>query len=71
MRSYAPHWQLHVTSHLTALKSIHPHEHLSPDELSCSYVDLTSRPERTAANRLYSRAGFVKRETNVYRYTCA
>jgi len=30
-------------------------------------VDLTSRPEREAANRLYERAGFVRRETNVYR----
>ncbi len=32
-------------------------------------VDLTSRPSREAANRLYQRMGFVKRETNVYRYT--
>jgi ribosomal protein S18 acetylase RimI-like enzyme len=31
-------------------------------------VDLTSRPAREAANRLYQRIGFVKRETNVYRY---
>lgn len=31
-------------------------------------VDLTSRPSREAANRLYERIGFVKRETNVYRY---
>ena len=30
-------------------------------------VDLTSRPAREAANRLYRRAGFVQRETNVYR----
>ena len=32
-------------------------------------VDLTSRPSREAANRLYRRVGFVLRETNVYRYT--
>lgn len=32
-------------------------------------VDLTSRPSREAANRLYQRLGFVERETNVYRYT--
>ncbi len=32
-------------------------------------VDLTSRPTREAANRLYLRLGFVPRETNVYRYT--
>lgn len=30
-------------------------------------VDLTSRPSREAANRLYQRAGFDLRETNVYR----
>ncbi len=32
-------------------------------------VELTSRPSREAANRLYQRLGFVARETNVYRYT--
>src|SRR4051812_31824552 len=32
-------------------------------------VDLTSRPNREAANRLYRRIGFEPRETNVYRYT--
>ena len=32
-------------------------------------VDLTSRPSREAANRLYLRLGFVIRDTNVYRYT--
>lgn len=32
-------------------------------------VDLTSRPSREAANRLYQRIGFVARETNVYRYS--
>lgn len=31
-------------------------------------VELTSRPSREAANRLYRRIGFVERETNVYRY---
>ena len=31
-------------------------------------VDLTSRPSREAANRLYKRLGFVERETNIYRY---
>lgn len=31
-------------------------------------VDLTSRPSREAANRLYQRIGFKPRETNVYRY---
>lgn len=32
-------------------------------------VDLTSRPTREAANRLYQRLGFVPRETNIYRYS--
>ena len=31
-------------------------------------VDLTSRPSREAANRLYQRLGFERRDTNVYRY---
>ena len=37
-------------------------------ELGCVTVELTSRPSREAANRLYRRAGFVARDTNVYRY---
>jgi ribosomal protein S18 acetylase RimI-like enzyme len=32
-------------------------------------VDLTSRPEREAANRLYVRLGFEHRATNVYRFS--
>ncbi len=32
-------------------------------------VDLTSRPSREAANRLYKRMGFEQRDTNVYRFT--
>ncbi|HEV3367286.1 MAG TPA: GNAT family N-acetyltransferase [Acidimicrobiales bacterium] len=32
-------------------------------------VDLTSRPSRDAANRLYQRLGFEARTTNVYRRT--
>jgi ribosomal protein S18 acetylase RimI-like enzyme len=31
-------------------------------------VDLTSRPSREAANRLYQRIGFERRDTNVYRF---
>lgn len=40
-------------------------------ELGCRTVDLTSRPSREAANRMYQRAGFVARDTNVYRYEVA
>jgi ribosomal protein S18 acetylase RimI-like enzyme len=36
-------------------------------ELGCRTVDLTSRPSRASANRMYQRAGFVARDTNVYR----
>jgi ribosomal protein S18 acetylase RimI-like enzyme len=32
-------------------------------------VNLSSRPAREAANRLYTRIGFEQRNTNVYRYT--
>jgi len=32
-------------------------------------VDLTSRPSRQAANRMYRRLGFAERETNVYRWS--
>ncbi|MGP7998548.1 MAG: GNAT family N-acetyltransferase [Streptosporangiaceae bacterium] len=34
-------------------------------------VDLTSRPSREAAGRLYERLGFQSRETRAYRYTFA
>ncbi|NLA48815.1 MAG: GNAT family N-acetyltransferase [Bacteroidales bacterium] len=36
--------------------------------LGARKIDLTSRPERMAANRLYQDLGFIKRETNFYRY---
>jgi len=36
--------------------------------LGAKTVDLTSRPSREAANRLYVRLGFALRETNNYRY---
>lgn len=38
-------------------------------ELGAKTVDLTSRPSREAANRLYQRVGFKLRESNLYRYT--
>ncbi len=34
-------------------------------------VELTSRPSREEANRLYRRIGFTSRDTNVYRYELA
>ena len=37
-------------------------------EAGATTVDLTSRPSREAANRLYQRLGFKERETNVYRF---
>jgi ribosomal protein S18 acetylase RimI-like enzyme len=37
--------------------------------LGARTVDLTSRPSREAANRLYRRLGFEMRETNVYRWS--
>jgi ribosomal protein S18 acetylase RimI-like enzyme len=38
-------------------------------EVGAKTVDLTSRPSREAANRLYVRMGFELRTTNVYRYS--
>jgi ribosomal protein S18 acetylase RimI-like enzyme len=38
------------------------------NKIKAKSIDLTSRPEREAANRLYRKLGFVKRDTNVYRY---
>ncbi len=37
-------------------------------ELGAKTVDLTSRPSREAANRLYQKVGFQLRQTNTYRY---
>ena len=37
-------------------------------EAGARTVDLTSRPSREAANRLYEKIGFRPRETNVYRF---
>lgn len=39
--------------------------------LGAASLNLTSRPAREAANRLYRRAGYVQRETNVYKLTLA
>jgi ribosomal protein S18 acetylase RimI-like enzyme len=36
------------------------------EEAGAITVELTTRPEREAANRLYQRLGFERRETNVY-----
>jgi len=37
-------------------------------QMDARTVDLTSRPSREAANRLYRRLGFERRDTNVYRF---
>jgi len=37
--------------------------------LGARTVELTSRPSREAANRLYQRLGFVRRDSHLYRYT--
>lgn len=36
-------------------------------ELGMKHIDCTSRPHRIAAHKLYEKAGFEKRDTNVYR----
>ncbi len=40
----------------------------SAEEAGARTVDLTSRPSRAAAGRLYERAGFAQRDSRVYRY---
>ena len=40
----------------------------APRRSGARTVDLTSRPSRADANRLYMSLGFEPRETNVYRY---
>jgi ribosomal protein S18 acetylase RimI-like enzyme len=37
------------------------------EQSGARHLNLTSRPDREAANRLYRRLGFDQRETNVYR----
>ena len=37
-------------------------------EAGARTVDLSSRPSREAANRLYQKLGFKERDTNVYRF---
>lgn len=37
-------------------------------ELGARTIDLTSRPSREAANRLYQRMGFKLRDSNLYRF---
>ena len=39
------------------------------EQAGAKTIDLTSRPSRESANRLYQRLGLVARETNVYRYS--
>ncbi len=38
-------------------------------EAGARSLDLTTRPSRAAAGRLYEREGFLQRDTRVYRYT--
>lgn len=38
-------------------------------KLNVTSINLTSSPDRVAANKLYQKLGFILRETNVYRLT--
>jgi ribosomal protein S18 acetylase RimI-like enzyme len=44
------------------------HAVVEAEKYGAQTVDLTSRPSREAANKLYQSVGFQARETNVYRY---
>ena len=41
---------------------------LTTKDAGCRTLDLTSRPSRVAANKLYQKLGFKERSTNLYRY---
>ena len=49
-------------------KALTHHALLEAKKYGALTVDLTSRPSREAANKLYQSVGFQKRETNVYRF---
>ena len=49
-------------------KSLMRHAMEQAKKLGAKAVDLTSRPSREAANKLYQSLGFETRQTNVYRY---
>jgi ribosomal protein S18 acetylase RimI-like enzyme len=53
---------------LGAAKALNQHAIALALQRGARSVDLTSRPSREAANRLYQRLGFVERDTNVYRF---
>jgi ribosomal protein S18 acetylase RimI-like enzyme len=50
-------------------KSLMRHAMEQARKLGAKAVDLTSRPSREAANKLYQSLGFETRNTNVYRYS--
>ena len=50
-------------------KSLMNHAKENAKNLGVKSVDLTSRPSRVDANRLYKSLGYQIRETNVYRYS--
>ena len=52
-------------------KALSEHALKEASRLGAKTVDLTSRPSRVAANQLYQRVGFAKRDTNVYRFSHA
>ena len=37
--------------------------------LNVTSINLTSAPDRIAANKLYKKVGFIQRNTNIYRFT--
>jgi ribosomal protein S18 acetylase RimI-like enzyme len=49
-------------------KALMDHALQEARERGVKTIDLTSRPSREGANRLYQSLGFKIRETNVYRY---
>ncbi|MEU1390882.1 MULTISPECIES: hypothetical protein [unclassified Nonomuraea] len=53
---------------MTVISVRWPSRTSSPGQAGGRTVDLTSRPDRAAANRLYERLGFRVRNSTVYRF---
>jgi len=49
-------------------KALMNYAHVKAKKLGVKSIDLTSRPSRESANKLYQNLGYEIRETNVYRH---
>lgn len=62
-------WRVEEVSEVSPELRAHPARARLAGAEGARTVELTSRPDRAAANRLYQGMGFALRDTNVYRFT--